>query len=76
MIHQVWRLSENDSEDNLGLACTAHGLVLRRTPLIERRDGRFIAAVALEERSNMTAMQQLDPKQRHKITCGRSRKVA
>jgi hypothetical protein len=42
MIHQVWRLSEHDGDDNLGLACTEHGLVLGRTPLIERRDGRFV----------------------------------
>ncbi len=41
MIHQVWRLSEY-GEDNLGLACTEQGLVLGRTPLIERRDGRFV----------------------------------
>jgi len=28
--------------DNLGLACTDDGLLLGRTPLIERRDGRFV----------------------------------
>lgn len=37
---RMWRLSEA-SDDNLGLACTNEGLVLGRTPLIERRDGRF-----------------------------------
>ena len=37
MIREFWRLSEA-SEDNLGLACTDDGLVLGRTPLIERRD--------------------------------------
>lgn len=37
-----WRLSEA-GEDNLGLACTGDGLRLGRTPLIERRDGRFAA---------------------------------
>jgi hypothetical protein len=42
MIHQVWRLSENSGDDNLGLACTEQGLVLGRTALIERRDGRFV----------------------------------
>ena len=42
MILQVWRLSENSGDDNLGLACTEQGLVLGRTPLIERRDGRFV----------------------------------
>ena len=40
MLHQVWRLSE-PGDDNLGLACDGRGLVLGRTPLIERRDGRF-----------------------------------
>ncbi len=41
MIHHVWRLSE-PGEHNLGLACTEEGLVLGRTPLIERRGGCFI----------------------------------
>ncbi len=41
MIHQMWRLNEG-GEDNLGLACTSEGLVLGRTPLIERRDHRFV----------------------------------
>jgi hypothetical protein len=40
MIYPFWRLSE-DTPDNLGLACTDHGLLLGQTPLIERRDGRF-----------------------------------
>jgi hypothetical protein len=38
---RMWRLSEA-GEDNLGLACTDEGLVLGRTPLIERRDHRFV----------------------------------
>jgi hypothetical protein len=42
MIPRIWRLSENVGTDNLGLACTEQGLVLGRTPLIERRDGRFV----------------------------------
>src|SRR5580704_7424783 len=42
MITKIWRLSENTGDDNLGLACTEQGLVLGRTPLIERRDGRFV----------------------------------
>jgi hypothetical protein len=42
MIHRVWRLGENGGDDNLGLACAEQGLVLGRTPLIERRDGRFV----------------------------------
>lgn len=37
-----WRLREAD-DDNLGLACTDNGLVLGRTPLIEKRDGHFVA---------------------------------
>jgi hypothetical protein len=41
MILQMWRLSEAGDE-NLGLACTADGLVLGRTPLIERRDQEFV----------------------------------
>ena len=41
MISKLWRLSEA-GESNLGLACTEDGLVLGRTPLIERYAGRFI----------------------------------
>jgi hypothetical protein len=37
----MWRLSEA-GPDNLGLACTDDGLLLGRTPLIERRDDRFV----------------------------------
>jgi hypothetical protein len=42
MIHRIWRLSEASAPNNLGLACTDQGLVLGRSPLIERRDGRFV----------------------------------
>ena len=42
MIYPFWRLSE-DTPDNLGLACTDHGLLLGQTLLIERHDGRFVA---------------------------------
>ncbi len=42
MIHHVWRLSEG-GEGNLGVAVTGDGLVLGRTPLVERREGRFVA---------------------------------
>jgi hypothetical protein len=42
MIYPMWRLSE-DTPDNLGLAFTDDGLLLGRTPLIERRGGRFVA---------------------------------
>jgi hypothetical protein len=41
MMHALWRLSE-PGPDNLGLACTDDGLILGRTPLIERRRGRFV----------------------------------
>ena len=42
MILKVWRLSENSGDDNLGLTCIEQGLMLGRTLLIERRDGRFV----------------------------------
>jgi hypothetical protein len=38
--------------NNLGLACTDHGLVLGRTPLIERRDDRFV----VRERSEIECL--------------------
>ena len=41
MAHQFWRLSAA-GPDNLGPACTDDGLLLGRTPLIERRDGCFV----------------------------------
>ena len=40
-MQQMWRLSEAVPQ-NLGLACTDDGLLLGRTSLIERRDGRFV----------------------------------
>jgi hypothetical protein len=40
-MHQMWRLSEPGPR-SLGLACTDDGLLLGRTSLIERRDGRFV----------------------------------
>ena len=40
-MHQMWRLSEAVPQ-NLELACTDDGLLLGRTSLIERRDGRFV----------------------------------
>src|SRR5579862_6780272 len=36
----MWRLSEA-GDDNLGLACSDDGLLIGRTPLIEKRDGQF-----------------------------------
>jgi hypothetical protein len=47
-MHKVWRLSENTGDDNLGLACTEQGLVLGRTPLMDRRDGRFVVRERVE----------------------------
>jgi hypothetical protein len=47
MFHTIWRLSEPGA-DNLGLACNEEGLLLGRTPLIERRDGRFVVRDARE----------------------------
>jgi hypothetical protein len=41
MIFHMWRLSEG-GEDNLALACTADGLVLGHTRLIERRNQHFV----------------------------------
>jgi hypothetical protein len=41
MTYHFWRLSEA-GPDNLGLACADDGLLLGQTPLIERRDGRFV----------------------------------
>ncbi len=41
MTYYMWRLSEA-GPNNLGLACTDDGLLLGRTPLIERRDGSFV----------------------------------
>lgn len=38
----MWRLSEA-GDDNLGLACSDDGLFIGRTPLIETRDGHFVA---------------------------------
>jgi contact-dependent growth inhibition (CDI) system restriction endonuclease-like protein len=52
MIPKIWRLSENTGDDNLGLACTEQGLVLGRTLLIERRDGRFV----VRERSEIECL--------------------
>jgi hypothetical protein len=36
----MWRLSDR-SDGSLGLSCTSDGLFLGRTPLLERRSGRF-----------------------------------
>src|SRR5580692_12903299 len=52
MIHRIWRLSETSAPNNLGLACTDQGLLLGCTPLIERRDGRFV----VRERSDIECL--------------------
>ena len=41
MLQHLWRLREG-GDDNLGPAVTADGLILGRTPLIERRGSRFV----------------------------------
>jgi hypothetical protein len=51
MIHQFWRLNDR-TEANLGLACTGDGLFLGRTPLVERRDGRFV----MRERTDLARL--------------------
>jgi len=48
MIPHFWRLSEA-GENNLGLACTGDGLLLGRTPLVERLGVRFV----VRERSDI-----------------------
>lgn len=53
MTYSIWRLSEA-SPDSLGLSCTNDGLLLGRTPLIERRDGRF----AVRERDEIRRLLQ------------------
>ena len=47
MFHPIWRLSEAGT-DNLGLAYDEEGLTLGRTPLIERRDERFVVRDAAD----------------------------
>jgi hypothetical protein len=47
MIRDIWRLSEGGA-DNLGLTFTNNGLILGRTPLIERRDGRCVVRESSE----------------------------
>jgi hypothetical protein len=46
-MHQVWRLREY-CDDNLGLACTDEGLLLGRTPLIERQEAKFVVRRPIE----------------------------
>jgi hypothetical protein len=51
MIYPIWRLSGYQA-DNLGLAFTDDGLLLGRSPLVERRDGRFV----VRERSEIARL--------------------
>jgi hypothetical protein len=60
MIPKIWRLSENTGDDNLGLACTEQGLVLGRTALIERRDGRFVVRERSEIEQLLSRAYQLN----------------
>src|ERR1700731_1131189 len=60
MIPKIWRLSENSGDDNLGLACTEQGLVLGRTALIERREGRFVVRERREIERLLSCAYQLN----------------
>jgi hypothetical protein len=68
MIFQMWRLSEG-GDDNLGLACTADGLVLGRTPLIERQDRRFVVRERSEVERLLRRAYESDPPI-ERIMCG------
>jgi hypothetical protein len=59
MIRQFWRLTEG-GEDNLGPAITGDGLVLGRTPLIERRDGHFVVREKAEIERLLSRAYQTD----------------
>jgi hypothetical protein len=60
MISQMWRLSEA-GDDNLGLACTADGLVLGRTSLIERQDQEFVVRERREIERLLRCAYETDP---------------
>lgn len=60
MTFHIWRLSEA-GEENLGLACVADGLILGRTPLIERRDESFIVRERSEIERLLRRAYQSDP---------------
>ena len=60
MLHHFWRLSEG-GDNNLGLACTDDGLFLGRTPLIERRDGRFTVRDRGEIERLFRRIDQIEP---------------
>jgi hypothetical protein len=60
MIHRIWKLSE-PGEDNLGLAVAPEGLVLGRTPLLERRDASFIVRERHEIQRLLTRAHRMEP---------------
>jgi hypothetical protein len=60
MIHRNWKLSE-PGEDNLGLAVAPEGLVLGRTPLLERRDASFIVRERHEIQRLLTSAHGMEP---------------
>jgi hypothetical protein len=60
MIYHLWRLSEG-GDGNLGLACTDDGLFLGRTPLIERRGGRFAVRDRSEIERLLRRVDQFEP---------------
>lgn len=60
MTLQMWRLSEG-GEDNLGLACTADGLILGRTSLIERRGQHFVVRERTEIERLLRRAYDTDP---------------
>jgi hypothetical protein len=59
MIQQFWRLREG-GEENLGPAITADGLVLGRTPLVERRGARFVVRERTEIERLLSAAYRKD----------------
>ena len=59
MIRQFWRLTEG-GEDNLGPAITGDGLVLGHTPLVARRDGRFVVREKAEIERLLSRAYQTD----------------
>jgi hypothetical protein len=61
MFHHIWRLSE-PGVGNLGLACNRDGLILGRTPLVERRGGRFVVREQDEISRLLNADAPPDPK--------------
>ena len=57
----MWRLSEA-GDDNLGLACSDDGLLIGRTPLIEKRDGHFVVREQREIEQKLAPVAPIAPK--------------